>query len=71
MNGREKHKKSRKWNLNSVFVALRVLSRLLPSASFLCLGIPFADTARSIELLATEVLPVIRRESAGQAEDVA
>lgn len=26
-------------------------------------GLPFADTARSIELLATEVLPVIRRET--------
>jgi probable LLM family oxidoreductase len=25
-------------------------------------GLPFADTARSIELLATEVLPVVRRE---------
>ena len=50
MNGREKHEKSRKWNLNSVFVALRVLSRLLPSASFLCLGIPFADTARAQQL---------------------
>jgi alkanesulfonate monooxygenase SsuD/methylene tetrahydromethanopterin reductase-like flavin-dependent oxidoreductase (luciferase family) len=29
-------------------------------------GLPFADTARSIELLATEVLPVVRRETAGQ-----
>jgi len=27
-------------------------------------GLPFAETARSIELLATEVLPVIRREAA-------
>ena len=27
-------------------------------------GLPFATTARSIELLATEVLPVIRRETA-------
>jgi probable LLM family oxidoreductase len=27
-------------------------------------GLPFADTARSIELLATEVLPTIRRETA-------
>lgn len=27
-------------------------------------GLPFADTARSIELLATEILPVIRRETA-------
>lgn len=27
-------------------------------------GLPFAETARSIELLATEVLPVIRRETA-------
>jgi probable LLM family oxidoreductase len=26
-------------------------------------GLPFADTARSIELLATEVLPVVRRET--------
>ena len=29
-------------------------------------GLPFADTARSIELLATEVLPTIRRETAPQ-----
>ena len=34
-------------------------------------GLPFADTARSIELLATEVLPVIRRETAGAIEEVA
>ncbi len=27
-------------------------------------GLPFAETARSIELLAPEVLPVIRRETA-------
>ena len=27
-------------------------------------GLPFADTARSIELLATEILPVVRRETA-------
>ncbi|MCU4185226.1 LLM class flavin-dependent oxidoreductase [Acidiferrimicrobium sp. IK] len=27
-------------------------------------GLPFAETARSIELLATEVLPVVRRETA-------
>ncbi|HET9079622.1 MAG TPA: LLM class flavin-dependent oxidoreductase [Trebonia sp.] len=27
-------------------------------------GLPFADTARSIELLASEVLPVVRRETA-------
>ena len=26
-------------------------------------GLPFAETARSTELLATEVLPVIRRET--------
>jgi probable LLM family oxidoreductase len=26
-------------------------------------GLPFADTARSIELLATEILPVVRRET--------
>lgn len=29
-------------------------------------GLPFADTARSIELLATKVLPVVRRETAGK-----
>ena len=29
-------------------------------------GLPFAETARSIELLATEILPVIRRETAPQ-----
>ena len=29
-------------------------------------GLPFADTARSIELLATEVLPVVRRETGAQ-----
>jgi probable LLM family oxidoreductase len=34
-------------------------------------GLPFADTARSIELLATEVLPTIRRETAHRAKDVA
>ncbi len=28
-------------------------------------GLPFPDTARSIELLATEVLPVVRRELSG------
>ena len=27
-------------------------------------GLPFADTARSIELLATEVLPIVRKETA-------
>jgi probable LLM family oxidoreductase len=31
-------------------------------------GLPFAATARSIELLATEVLPVVRRETAPQPE---
>ncbi len=31
-------------------------------------GLPFADTARSIELLATEVLPVVRHETAPQPE---
>lgn len=31
-------------------------------------GLPFADTARSIELLATEVLPVIRRETAADPD---
>ncbi|MFZ6003239.1 MAG: LLM class flavin-dependent oxidoreductase [Actinomycetota bacterium] len=34
-------------------------------------GLPFADTARSIELLATEVLPVIRRETVGTAKHAA
>jgi probable LLM family oxidoreductase len=34
-------------------------------------GLPFADTARSIELLATEVLPVVRRETRGQTKDAA
>lgn len=34
-------------------------------------GLPFADTARSIELLATEVLPVVRRELATQTKEVA
>ena len=34
-------------------------------------GLPFADTARSIELLATEVLPVVRRETVGAAKDAA
>lgn len=29
-------------------------------------GLPFADTARSIELLATEVLPAVRRETGGR-----
>lgn len=29
-------------------------------------GLPFADTARSIELLATEVLPVVRRETSAR-----
>jgi probable LLM family oxidoreductase len=32
-------------------------------------GLPFADTARSIELLATEILPVIRRETAHRSSD--
>lgn len=32
-------------------------------------GLPFADTARSIELLATEVLPVVRRETGRHARD--
>lgn len=31
-------------------------------------GLPFGATARSIELLATEVLPVIRRETADLAK---
>jgi len=26
-------------------------------------GLPFADTARSIELLATEVMPVVQKET--------
>lgn len=35
-------------------------------------GLPFADTARSIELLAAEVLPVVRRETAStRTKDVA
>ena len=34
-------------------------------------GLPFADTARSIELLATEVLPVVRRETRRQSKDAA
>lgn len=34
-------------------------------------GLPFADTARSIELLATEVLPVIRRETRAASKEVA
>jgi probable LLM family oxidoreductase len=33
-------------------------------------GLPFADTARSIELLATEVLPVVRRETTPHAATV-
>jgi len=33
-------------------------------------GLPFADTARSIELLATEFLPVIRAETAAAARPV-
>ena len=32
-------------------------------------GLPFADTARSIELLATEVLPVVRRETGSGTAD--
>jgi alkanesulfonate monooxygenase SsuD/methylene tetrahydromethanopterin reductase-like flavin-dependent oxidoreductase (luciferase family) len=32
-------------------------------------GLPFADTARSIELLATEVLPVVQQETASRADD--
>ena len=31
-------------------------------------GLPFADTARSIELLATDVLPVIRRETSADPD---
>ena len=31
-------------------------------------GLPFADTARSIELLATEILPAVRRETASKPE---
>jgi len=31
-------------------------------------GLPYADTARSIELLATEILPVVRRETARAAQ---
>ena len=34
-------------------------------------GLPFADTARSVELLATEVLPVIRRETGDQPTQLA
>lgn len=34
-------------------------------------GLPFAETARSIELLATDVLPVIRRETSGHEREVA
>lgn len=34
-------------------------------------GLPFADTPRSIELLATEVLPVIRRETGAHVKEVA
>jgi hypothetical protein len=34
-------------------------------------GLPFADTARSIELLATAVLPVVRREASAQTKAVA
>jgi probable LLM family oxidoreductase len=34
-------------------------------------GLSFADTARSIELLATEVLPVIRRETSAAQKEVA
>lgn len=34
-------------------------------------GLPFADTARSIELLATDVLPVIRRETRTASKEVA
>ena len=34
-------------------------------------GLPFAETARSIELLATDVLPVIRRETSGREQEVA
>ena len=34
-------------------------------------GLPLADTARSIELLATEVLPVIRRETCPSSKEVA
>jgi alkanesulfonate monooxygenase SsuD/methylene tetrahydromethanopterin reductase-like flavin-dependent oxidoreductase (luciferase family) len=32
-------------------------------------GLPYSETARSIELLATEILPVIRRETARRPED--
>jgi hypothetical protein len=31
-------------------------------------GLPFADTAHSIELVATEILPVIRRETAAEQQ---
>ena len=34
-------------------------------------GLPFADTARSIELLATEVVPVIRRETRIEGTELA
>ena len=34
-------------------------------------GLPFADTARSIELLATEVLPAVRREIGGRLKTTA
>ncbi len=34
-------------------------------------GLPFAETARSIELLATDVLPVIRRETSATEREVA
>ena len=34
-------------------------------------GLPFAETARSIELLATDVLPVIRRETIDREREVA
>jgi probable LLM family oxidoreductase len=33
-------------------------------------GLPFAETARSIEMLATEVLPVIRRETSDRTRQV-
>ena len=28
-------------------------------------GLPFAETARSIEILATEIMPAVNRETAG------
>jgi hypothetical protein len=34
-------------------------------------GLPFADTARSIELLASQVLPVVRREFEGASHTAA